>query len=122
MEKHITICPQAIEYKPSNERINIMPEDYIVSDNTAGHRYVMPVEGKMAYSEYIKPNDKLIIITHTEVPEELEGHGIASKLLQQVLADIEAKGLQLVPLCPFTSAYVRRHPDWMRIVHPNYRK
>jgi hypothetical protein len=27
------------------------------------------------------------------------------------LDDIRARGLQVVPICPFVRAYIRRHPD-----------
>ena len=58
----------------------------------------------------------MIYLTHTEVPRELEGKGIGSQLVEKTLQDIERQGLRLVPLCPFVAAYIKKHPEWRRIV------
>ena len=36
--------------------------------------------------------------------------------LEKVLKDIERQELRLVPLCPFVAGYIKKHPDWRRIV------
>jgi predicted GNAT family acetyltransferase len=59
---------------------------------------------------------KKIILTHTEVPKELEGKGIGGKMIKLVLEDVEKLGLELIPLCPFTAAYIKRHPEWKRLL------
>ena len=66
--------------------------------------------------EYIKSINGEIYLTHTEVPRELEGKGIGSQLFEKTLQDIERQGLRLVPLCPFVAAYIKKHPEWRRIV------
>ena len=64
----------------------------------------------------IKSINGEIYLTHTEVPRELEGKGIGSQLVEKTLQDIERQGLRLVPLCPFVAAYIKKHPEWRRIV------
>jgi uncharacterized protein len=32
------------------------------------------------------------------------------------LDDIRSRGLQVVPLCPFVAAYIRRHPEYEDLV------
>ena len=86
-----------------------------LSDNEVKKRYEMPVEGFVGFIEYIKTKDE-VYLTHTEVPRELEGKGIGSEMVRQALEDIERQGLRLVPLCPFVAVYLRRHPEWKRIV------
>ncbi|UKJ06546.1 GNAT family N-acetyltransferase [Solitalea lacus] len=77
------------------------------------------VDGYKAFIEYLQSGDS-IYLTHTEVAPELEGKGIAKKLVETVLKMIERDGKQLVPLCPYVASYLNRHPDWKRIVAPGY--
>jgi len=89
--------------------------EYELINNENDHRYEYHIEDFIAKIEYIRSGER-IYLTHTEVPTELEGKGIASSLVKKVLADIQEKGLKLVPLCPFVNAYIRRHPEWDSIV------
>ncbi len=63
----------------------------------------------------------MIVFTHTEVPEALEGHGIAAKLAHTALEHARAQRLTVVPLCPFVASYIRRHAEYQGLVHPDYR-
>ena len=65
--------------------------------------------------EYIKTQG-FIILTHTEVPEKYEGQGIGAELVHDVLEDLRAKKLQMIPQCPFIAQYIRRHPEWVDVV------
>jgi hypothetical protein len=84
-------------------------------DNASKKRYEALVDGSTALIEYIKAQDK-IYLTHTEVPTALEGKGIGSALVLKVLKDIERQNLTLVPLCPFVALYLKRHPEWKKLV------
>ena len=63
-----------------------------------------------------KPADGVIVLTHTEVPRELAGRGIGSRLVEKALADIDRQGLRLIPRCSFVAGYIRKNPRWERIV------
>lgn len=91
-------------------------ENYELTDNTNDNQYEFHIGGYLAKIEYIKTNNGEIYLTHTEVPVELEGKGIGSQLAEKVLNDIERQGLRLVPLCPFVAGYIKKHPDWKRLV------
>jgi predicted GNAT family acetyltransferase len=52
-----------------------------------------------------------VLLVHTEVDPALEGQGLGVRLVAGALADLRARGLKLVPLCPFVRAYLRRHPE-----------
>ena len=91
-------------------------ESYELIDNTENKQYEFHIGKFLAKIEYIKTNNGEIYLTHTEVPVALEGKGIGSQLAEKVLTDIEKQGLRLVPLCPFVAGYIKKHPDWRRIV------
>lgn len=84
-------------------------------NNEASKRYELAVDGQLAIIEYIATLDK-IYLTHTEVPQSLEGKGVGSKLVKFALEDIEKRGLTLVPLCPFVAMYIKKHPEWKKLV------
>ncbi|MDH5539626.1 MAG: N-acetyltransferase, partial [Rhizobacter sp.] len=54
-------------------------------------------------------------IHHTEVAPALEGRGIAAALVQAALAHAGRAGLKVDPLCSYVRAYMRRHPDTMKL-------
>ncbi|NNC34476.1 MAG: N-acetyltransferase [Croceitalea sp.] len=89
--------------------------DHKVTDNSAKKQYELLVDDKLARLEYIVAQNR-IFLTHTEVPIGLEGRGIGSELIRQVLEDIQLKNMILVPLCPFVAGYIKKHPEWKALV------
>jgi hypothetical protein len=55
-------------------------------------------------------------MTHTEVPAELEGRGIAAALVAAAMAHAKANGLKVEPLCSYVRAYMRRHPEALALL------
>jgi predicted GNAT family acetyltransferase len=91
-----------------------------IRDNGGLKRYALRVEGGVAVvTDNLSPPSRMI--TETLVPERLEGRGIASRLARHVLADARARDLLILPVCPFFSAYLQKHPDQADVVHPTYR-
>jgi predicted GNAT family acetyltransferase len=84
-------------------------------ENPGKKRFELQVNEYTAILEYIKTADK-IFLTHTEVPSELEGQGVGSKLVKNVLEEIKGGKLTLIPLCPFVANYIKKHPEWKDLV------
>jgi uncharacterized protein len=82
-----------------------------VRDNTTLSRFELDVEGAVAFANYRRTPDA-VIITHTETPRALRGRGIASELVQGALELIRADGLQVVAGCGFVADYLRKHPEF----------
>ena len=91
-----------------------------IRDNADAHRFELPVGGEVAVVIYNRSGQNLMI-TETLVPERLEGQGIASRLAKHVIADARERGLLILPVCPFFSAYLQKHPEHADVVHPTYR-
>ena len=94
--------------------------DLPVVHNTAAKRFEISVDGKIAFSKYLLAGEK-IIIEHTEVPIELEGKGIASRIVHAALDYARAQKLKVMPLCPFTAGFIHRHPEYQNLVLEGYR-
>jgi len=73
------------------------------------------VGDKAAVAEYRRADD-VVTFTHTKVPRELEGQGIASDLIAGALADVRNQGLKIIPECPYVAGYIERHPDLQDLV------
>lgn len=57
-----------------------------------------------------------IELTHTEVPQALEGRGVGSALARFALDDARQRGLSVIPTCPFIAGYIERHPEYAGLV------
>ena len=82
-----------------------------IVNNSAQHRYELAVDGHIAATYYRLANG-VITFEHTEVPPELGGKGIGSKLIKGALDQVRADGLKVVAQCPFVGEVIRRHPEY----------
>lgn len=82
-----------------------------VRNNTSKKRYELAVEGHVAATYYDVSNGVITFI-HTEVPKELEGKGVGSKLVKGALDQVRADGLKVVAQCPFVKAYIGKHAEY----------
>lgn len=98
---------------------DVSAADLTVIDNPAEEQLevrLADAEGveRLAKLEYhvsrAASGDRLVII-HTEVPDELEGHGIGGALVRAALERAMADDLVVVPRCPFARGWLERHPD-----------
>jgi hypothetical protein len=57
-------------------------------------------------------DDDRVLADHTLTPVSLRGRGVASALVERMVADARREGFKIVPQCPFVVALFDRHPDW----------
>lgn len=81
-----------------------------ITDNTARHRFELEEDGKLAFADYRRNGDQLVI-PHVEADPALRGTGTAGRLMEGVLAHARQEGLKIVPLCAYAAAYMRRHKE-----------
>lgn len=91
-------------------------------DVEARERYEARVHGALAgFAEYRGHSDPRAF-THTEVDERFEGQGVGSALVAAAMEDVRARGLHVLPLCPFVKAWLDRHPEVAaEVVQDRYR-
>lgn len=90
-----------------------------VTNNENEKRYQATVEGHLVKIDYITTKNK-VYLTHTEVPPALEGKGLGKAIVEQALEDIKQQGKELVPLCPFVAAFLKRNPAWAELLAPGF--
>jgi len=86
-----------------------------VRDNKAQNRFELAVDGGVAFANYRRAGDS-VIITHTETPPSLRGRGIASQLVKGALDLIRAERLKVVAGCSFVVDYLDSHPEQRDLV------
>ncbi|MBZ0138676.1 MAG: N-acetyltransferase [Pseudorhodoplanes sp.] len=84
-------------------------------DNTARHRFELDVDGHTAFVVY-RRTPGTITFVHTEVPKELGGRGIGSRLATGALDRARAGGLTVVAQCPFMAGYIATHPAYQDLL------
>jgi hypothetical protein len=89
--------------------------DESLINNQAIHNFEMVVDGHRAFIDYQQKGDKVFLM-HTEVPVELEGRGVASTIVEKTLKYLEANNLKIVPYCAYIKVFLKRHPEWERLV------
>lgn len=82
-----------------------------VRDNAALNRFELALGDAVAFASYRRAADR-VVITHTETPPALRGHGAASALVKGALELIRADGLKVVAGCSFVVDYLDRHPEY----------
>ncbi len=78
--------------------------------NPDQHRFEATLGAEVAHADY-KLVHGVIRMTHTEVPREFEGRGIAGALVRAAISYAREHRLRLAPYCPYVVSYMRRHPD-----------
>ena len=91
-----------------------------VSHNAAASRFEATVDGLLCRADYHLV-DGVMRMTHTEVPRELAGRGIAGALVGAALAHAGEAGWQVEPWCSYVRTYMQRHPDTQRLLPPGFR-
>jgi uncharacterized protein len=81
-----------------------------VRDNIALSRFELDDGGVTAFMNY-RLADGVLSLDHTETPVAARGRGIASRLVAGALDLGRARGLKVVPRCPFVRAYLAGHPE-----------
>jgi uncharacterized protein len=94
----------------------------VFTNDVAAHRYRATLDGnEVAYIEVDAIGADSMLIKHTEVPAIHEGKGYGSAIVRHLLDQLRSEGKTVLPICPFTAAYMKRHPEYMDLVMPSYR-
>jgi predicted GNAT family acetyltransferase len=87
-----------------------------IEDNPDQSRYEAIVDGQVAGVAEYSLDGPRIVLQHTEVDDAYEGKGVGSRLARGVLDAARARGLKVVPVCPFMKSYIERHDDYADLV------
>jgi uncharacterized protein len=78
-----------------------------ISHEQDAKRFTTEVDGHRAELDYTLA-DAVMTITHTRVPRDIGGRGIAAELMSAALAFAAERGLTIDPACSYAAAYMRK--------------
>ena len=81
---------------------------YEVINNYNNHQFEISINNSVAKLPY-KLKGNLLILLHTDVPEEWRGRGIATKLAEYALNFAKKNNLIITPYCHFLKEYIKSH-------------
>jgi uncharacterized protein len=87
-----------------------------VTDNPSELRYELHVDGSSPARSATAADPTRSSSSTPTSSRDHEGHGLGSRLVRGALDDLRARGLALVPLCPFVADYIGRHPEYADLV------
>ncbi|HET7435944.1 MAG TPA: GNAT family N-acetyltransferase [Thermoanaerobaculia bacterium] len=90
---------------------------YDIRHNEEESRFETTVDGSVAYAAYDIEEPRTIVFTHTIVPDQLSGRGIANQLVKHALEDARSRKLTVKPQCAFVAAYIKKHPEYGDLVN-----
>jgi predicted GNAT family acetyltransferase len=93
-----------------------------VADAPERDRYELSIDGEVAGFSAYRARPGLIAFVHTEVDERLQGRGLGDRLIRFALEDARARGLSVLPFCPFVKAFIERHREFEALVPDAYRE
>jgi hypothetical protein len=93
----------------------------VVTDVVEKSRFEITVDGALAgFADYKALSGRLVIL-HSEIDDAYQGRGLAGTLTRAALDSIRERGLLVTPRCPYTAAYIRKHPEYVDLVDEKHR-
>ncbi len=86
------------------------------------NRYELLLDGRRIGLLAYRQREDRVAFTHTEVSPSCQGRGFGGRLAAAALDDARRRGLLVVPLCPFITAYVQGHPEYRDALAPEHRR
>ena len=82
-----------------------------VTDNDARKRYEIAEDGEQVGFLTYRLGNGFIDMIHSEVDRNHSGRGLAGILVRFALDDARARGLTVVPSCPYVATFIGEHRD-----------
>jgi uncharacterized protein len=106
----------------SNVRGMVVAERVEVADAPERDRYELSIDGEVVGFSAYRTRPGLIAFIHTEVDERFGGRGLGDRLIRFALEDARARGLAVLPFCPFVKAFIEGHREFEALVPDTYRE
>src|SRR4051794_33248283 len=91
------------------------PEIPAVYHDTTARRFEIVLDGHRSELDYEEDGDS-VAMTHTFVPPELRGRGLAEKLTRAALDWARGDKKRVVPACSYVAVFIQRHPEYRDLV------
>ena len=86
-----------------------------ITHNKELNRFEYITPEATAYIEY-EISEKVMDLSHTIVPELLEGRGLGGALVKHALDYARSNGFRIIPTCWFVDKFVKKFKDYQDLV------
>lgn len=115
------VCSHPVRTERASYSRPMTTDDLAVTDHADARRFELRAGDEVVgWIDYL-PAGPSVIFSHTEIAPAHEGQGMGSVLVRQALELMRERGTTIIPTCPFTAAYIQRHPDYVDVVDPSLR-
>ena len=84
-------------------------------NQTNGMFYSEDNNGILSELTYIKKDNNILVIDHTETKKGEEGKGLASKLLDHTVNYAKENNFKIDPLCPFAEVKFDENEEYQKL-------
>lgn len=84
-------------------------------NQTNGMFYLEDDKGILSELTYIKKDNNILVIDHTETKKGEEGKGLASKLLDHTVNYAKENNFKIDPLCPFAEVKFDENEEYQKL-------
>lgn len=97
------------------------PEFENIPLKDTGTRFEIEFNGNFAFIDY-RVMGSQIALNHTEAEILIAGTGAAAAVVEKTLHYIEDHQKKVLPFCPYVFAFIKRNPEWKRIVDTRFKE
>lgn len=87
-----------------------------IKHNETGQFFELILEGHRCVLDYTLHN-KVMTVTHTGVPSELGGRGLAAEITKFALDHAQSHGWKVIAQCSYVAAYIKKHPEYAALTN-----
>lgn len=91
------------------------PNEIVVHHNVPERRFEAVVDGHLSVADYVVEAGT-VTFTHTFVPPELRGRGVAEKLVRAALTWATQEKRRVIPACSYVARFIERHAEFRGLV------
>ena len=90
--------------------------DYKIEHDKDYQQFSIALGEDDAELAYATPDDQVIDFTHTYVPEDARGKGIANQLIREGLKYAEEHGLKVIASCTAVKSFMESHQEYNHLL------
>lgn len=87
-----------------------------VQHDSSNRQFFIDTDGVRSVSDYTLDGN-VMTITHTGVPTELSGRGLASDLTRAAFTTAREQGWKVIPACSYAAGWVEKHAEFKDLLH-----
>jgi predicted GNAT family acetyltransferase len=87
-----------------------------IRENAAEHSFEIWVGDELAGKTVHEGHGSTLSFVHTEIDSRFEGQGLGSILIRGALDSVKARGVMVLPYCPFVKHFISTHAEYLDLV------